>query len=273
MPAMRTCPGKVTDPSGRKVNCPRRIPPGARYCPEHAREYEARRGTPEQRGYDQAHRNERQAWQQRINAGHTVTCPRCDKLITPDQPFDLGHPTGRAGGRMPEHQTCNRSEGGRRGALARNGGAVATPDHIATLRARRDQLRTRRAGTTTAHITVVTGPPCSGKTTYVNEHAKSGDVVIDYDALAVALGSPDTHDHPEHLRPVVTATWVAAITEARRSDNRVWLVRVNPSATDLATATDVVTLDVPAEECKRRARLAGRPESWAAAIDAWWHAP
>ena len=38
---------------------------------------------------------------------------------------------------------------------------------------------------------VVTGPPCGGKSTYVREHAKPGDFVIDLDRLALAITSAD----------------------------------------------------------------------------------
>jgi predicted kinase len=30
-------------------------------------------------------------------------------------------------------------------------------------------------------LTVVTGPPCAGKTTYVRNNAKPGDIIIDFD--------------------------------------------------------------------------------------------
>src|SRR5690606_407861 len=52
---------------------------------------------------------------------------------------------------------------------------------------------------------VVTGPPASGKSTWVRAHAKPGDVVVDYDILAGALsGAPsgNPHDHPEPIRTV-----------------------------------------------------------------------
>lgn len=39
-------------------------------------------------------------------------------------------------------------------------------------------------------VTVVTGPPCAGKSTYVREHAGQGDVVVDLDAIAQSLGYP-----------------------------------------------------------------------------------
>lgn len=42
-------------------------------------------------------------------------------------------------------------------------------------------------------IHVITGPPCAGKSTYVAEHAQKGDLRIDYDMIAQALGAPDSH--------------------------------------------------------------------------------
>lgn len=42
-------------------------------------------------------------------------------------------------------------------------------------------------------VHVISGAPCAGKTTYVKEHQKSGDVVIDADAIASAFGSEQKH--------------------------------------------------------------------------------
>lgn len=140
-------------------------------------------------------------------------------------------------------------------------------DRIQRMRDRRNEIITGR--TTTASIVLVTGPPCSGKTTYVHDHRSAGDIVIDFDALAVALGSPDSHDHPPELMSVTTAAWAAALAEARRHTAKVWIVRVFPTPTDLALASETVTLDVPAEECKRRAQEAGRPEAAVGVIDVW----
>jgi len=78
-------------------------------------------------------------------------------------------------------------------------------------------------------ITVITGPPCSGKTTWVREHAKPGDLIIDFDLIAQALGSPESHDHPDWIREVTAAAWAAAIRRATQDRHKVaWIIDSRP---------------------------------------------
>lgn len=107
--AGRRCPAQ---------RCPRIITGNDRYCPTHAREYEAKRGTPTQRGYGPPHRALRAAWQRRIDAGEHITCAcGCGQPIT-GTAWDLGHDHERGGYLGPQLARCNRSEGGRRGSRA-----------------------------------------------------------------------------------------------------------------------------------------------------------
>lgn len=106
--AGRRCPAR---------GCPRIIPAQARYCPTHAREYEGRRGTPAQRGYDAQHRALRAQWQRRIDAGERVVCATCPTLIT-GTAWQLGHDHERGGYLGPQCVRCNTSDGGRRGRAA-----------------------------------------------------------------------------------------------------------------------------------------------------------
>lgn len=78
-----------------------------------------------QRGYGAAHQAARRRWTPRVKAGGVI-CPRCNQPIVhdPDQPgggWDLGHNEDRTGYNGPEHANdCNRSAGGRNGAMVTN---------------------------------------------------------------------------------------------------------------------------------------------------------
>lgn len=81
-------------------------------------------------------------------------------------------------------------------------------------------------------LTVITGAPGSGKSTYVKRHAQPGDIVIDFDLLARAFGSPVTHGHSHAVTRVTLAAWQVAIHEAISQHFHgasVWIVDSRPS--------------------------------------------
>lgn len=59
-------------------------------------------------------------------------------------------------------------------------------------------------------ITYIMGPSCAGKSTWAKEHAALGDVVLDYDVLATALGGSKTHDPEQGPKKVAFAARQAA---------------------------------------------------------------
>lgn len=125
-------------------------------------------------------------------------------------------------------------------------------------------------------LTVVTGPPCSGKSTYAREHHKPGEILIDFDVLAQALGSPSPHDHPDPVRWVTIAARRAAINSAIIQHGRgatVWVVHTRISPQEMRryeqTGAVIVTIDdVDQAELHRRA-AAERPDRWHRLIDDW----
>lgn len=124
-------------------------------------------------------------------------------------------------------------------------------------------------------LTVITGPPCSGKTTYALEQCKPGDILIDHDRLAQALGSPTPHDHPDHIRRVTLAARKAAIHAAIKQHMygaTVWVVQttvgVDMLAMYQAAGAHIVTMKYEVEELHRRAD-AERPALWHELIDSW----
>ena len=77
-----------------------------------------------ERGYDGRHQRERDRWRPRVEAGlvdcHAKRCIEATRWIQPGASWDLGHNDDRTGWTGPEHERCNRSAGGRNGALVAN---------------------------------------------------------------------------------------------------------------------------------------------------------
>jgi hypothetical protein len=83
-------------------------------------------------------------------------------------------------------------------------------------------------------LTIVTGPPCAGKSTYIEKRAKFGDIVVDLDRLALALTTEDTPHHGYHkgIRWVAIAARRAALDAAIKQHHQgaqVWAIDTDPS--------------------------------------------
>lgn len=127
-------------------------------------------------------------------------------------------------------------------------------------------------------LTIVCGPPASGKTTYVKDHAHPTDIVIDLDAIALSLdpsyqqwtgmltgGFLDQAIRVRnsllgHLSRAKTgAAWfiVSAPTQAERNW---WQTKLGGR---------VVLMSTSGEECKRRAMQRGTPQA-VKGVDDWY---
>ena len=118
----------------------------------------------------------------------------------------------------------------------------------------------------TATATLVCGPPCGGKNTYVDRCRQPGDLVVDFDALIRALGGDESHNHPTELkgyafeaRDAVIRRWVY------KRDTDIWVIGTCPRRRDREKFTRqgfrVVTMDTDEKTCMIRAR-AERPYEW-----------
>ncbi|MFA7265762.1 MAG: HNH endonuclease [Candidatus Nanopelagicales bacterium] len=120
-------------------------------------------------------------------------------------------------------------------------------------------------------ITLVCGPPGAGKSTYVQDRAKPGDLIVDYDLLGHALGS---HDRAQHqvLHETINAARNAVLTKIRQGKtgaDRVWIISTNPKAPVMFPHHDLVQLNPGLDVARQRAIDGGRTESAVALIDAW----
>ncbi len=125
----------------------------------------------------------------------------------------------------------------------------------------------RRSST---EIVLVVGPPAAGKSTLAAESAGARDVVIDYDALAEALGSRVSHGHDSKI---AAAARNAVLREVQRGEvdaPRVWIVSANPNAETLFPHHRVELVDPGVDEVMRRCEQAGRPGEWPGLVREWY---
>lgn len=131
-------------------------------------------------------------------------------------------------------------------------------------------------------VTLVCGPPGSGKSSYVVDHAAHKDIVIDLDDIRSQVsGLPIYQSGKEWLGPALAArNSRLARLAAERASSRAWVIVSAPSAgqrkwwQDQLAADRVVLCDVPPAECKRRIRSDQRRaavlDQHLLAVDEWW---
>jgi predicted kinase len=128
-------------------------------------------------------------------------------------------------------------------------------------------------------IRLVYGPPCGGKSTYVRERARPGDLVVDHDLIAQELGSPATHNHAEEYRALAEQRVAELLVEVANGRHRsVWVVRSVAEArfrqelADYIGADEVVLVTATRRELAQRARSRPDPDATLVEIDRWLRA-
>lgn len=124
-------------------------------------------------------------------------------------------------------------------------------------------------------INVVTGPPAAGKSTHVKDSAEPGDVIVDFDSLAVSFGSLTSHDAPEDIKQVTFAAREAAIGAVLAGvDSTSWIIHTQPTRAQLdayeVAGAEIVTVDPGIDIVLERAAEDGRPDWTADAINSWY---
>lgn len=127
-------------------------------------------------------------------------------------------------------------------------------------------------------LTLVAGPPCGGKSSYVRENAAPTDLVVDFDALAVALQpAGTTHGHiPAHKQFVLEAR-DAVLERLRLGGHPVrtaWVITAAAKKADRDRYrrrynAQVVVVVSPEEVCLRRA-MGERPGDWGSYVRQWF---
>lgn len=128
-------------------------------------------------------------------------------------------------------------------------------------------------------MNVIVGPPCAGKSTYARAHAEPGEVVVDYDALAMALGAETSHGTSGDVRSAAFEARDAVIefllTRGTTGDS--WVIHTSPSSEKVdryeSAGARFVLLDPGQDECLARAEAEERPSQVVDAIHDWYANP
>jgi 5-methylcytosine-specific restriction endonuclease McrA/predicted kinase len=164
------------------------------------------------------------------------------------------------------------------------------PSNLATLcnrchaqkRGREMRMKLYSRPASAADITIVCGPPGSGKTTYVRENFVRGDLIIDLDAIMSALSNLPWYDKPANLIAYANEVKTALINKAMIDGDqapRIWIIATAAHVEDRARLRSrlgaiTVVLETTISECVNRIAADPRRPHQAAAMEdvikEWW---
>ena len=137
-------------------------------------------------------------------------------------------------------------------------------------------------------LTIISGPPCSGKTTYIEQHAKPDDIVIDLDGIMMRLSPGYKHWsgmlHQGLFNRAIRARNEMLGSLSRMKHGRAWFIVSAPTEAERnwwhgKLGGSMVLLHPGIDECKRRATERGTPDAiqgvdrWDKASRSVWTAP
>lgn len=131
----------------------------------------------------------------------------------------------------------------------------------------------------TRWVTLITGPPCSGKSTLARKLAQPGDVVLDLDTIAQQLGSPTRWRHDQTTVQAAEECMTHALRRLARTEHvTAYVIRCLPDPRRRARLARAIRADTvhvlapPIDEVLARAKRDGRPAGTATTIRQWYRA-
>lgn len=130
-------------------------------------------------------------------------------------------------------------------------------------------------------LTLVCGPGGSGKNHYVREQALPSDLVIDYDAIALALqpAGAESHHHVESHFPFIASARDAVLDRLVLGNHKVrraWVIHTGAKKSlrehfRQRYGAQVVVILPPEEMCLQRV-MNERPREWWGYVRSWFEA-
>lgn len=130
------------------------------------------------------------------------------------------------------------------------------------------------------NVYLVYGAPCSGKSTWVNQIAERGDLIMDLDAIYCAISGCAMHDHPNNLNKTAYAVRDTILEQVRMRAGAwhdAYIMGGYPRKLQregLAgrLGAELVYIETTPEEAKARAVASrgGLAGEWCGYIDKWF---
>lgn len=125
--------------------------------------------------------------------------------------------------------------------------------------------------------TVVCGPSCAGKSTYVWASRADEDLTVDYDRIAAALGCSSPHGAEDDIKFAAYRARYAAIRVALTSEHSPWIIHSSPDEEQIAEYMDsgfeFVVVDPGLDACLGRCETDDRPDGTEQRIRDWYENP
>ena len=110
-------------------------------------------------------------------------------------------------------------------------------------------------------VTIICGPPASGKTTYVKNNMQIGDLVVDLDAIRCAIGFTEKDQQTESLLSAARQVrdFLYSLIENNQIDvEQCWIIACLPCSEDRELLqkrfnAKLICMNVSEEECIYRA--------------------
>lgn len=130
-------------------------------------------------------------------------------------------------------------------------------------------------------VTIVCGPPGSGKTTWVAKQMHWGDLVLDIDRMYEAICMQPMYEKPINLLPVILAMRDAVVAQLQRP-NRVpqaFVITTTTRHDEIAAMANklnarVVVMNTPSVTCMQRVaedkRRGAKLSQWQSLIEKWF---
>lgn len=112
-------------------------------------------------------------------------------------------------------------------------------------------------------VYLIYGSPCSGKSTYISEHLKDGDLVCDVDLIYQAISNHDAHDADLHVHEVALKLKSVLLDIIRDRDgdwSDAYVVSIANTKVKVKDdmerikADKAIFIDTPYEVCMERAK-------------------